>query len=309
MLPKYMLVAFGNPVFDIIETPYIRTNGRVLSGCSINAALAVGKLGGKAIVIGSVGDDYRDKMLDKLGEYGVEAYVLPSRETGGFYLKYIDESMNDRTLRVIGHAEKIRIDGIPEEILDDSECILFGPILDELSVDMARGIANNSDDKLVIVDPQGFIRIREGDNIRRVYNPDIKKVIDVSDVFKPNEHEAEVIFGDMSPIKIAKKIVDYGAEIGIVTLAEKGSIIAFSGKVYKILAYKTIAKDPTGCGDVYAGGFVYKYLKSNDAVEAAAFASAVASFMVETTGPDFKIDRKELARRFEWIYERVERVE
>jgi len=41
----YDLVAIGNPVYDEIITPYVRTEGRVLSGCSTNACLAAKKLG------------------------------------------------------------------------------------------------------------------------------------------------------------------------------------------------------------------------------------------------------------------------
>ncbi len=308
-LAKYIMMALGNPVFDIIETPYVKTDGRVLSGCSVNAALAVGKLGGNAIIVGCVGEDFREYMLQKLREYGVNAYVFPSYESGGFHLRYIDATMNDRTLRIIGRAGRIKLEAIPSDLLGESESILFGPILDELDIDSVVKLARDAKDKFLVVDPQGFIRECRGDDIVRVNNPRIREIIEVTDVFKPNEHEAEVIFGDMNPIKIAKRILKYGASVGIVTLAERGSIVAFDDKVYRILAYRTSARDPTGCGDVYAGALMYYYVRHGNILEAAAFASAAASFMVESTGPDFMINKKELDKRFEWILERVERVE
>jgi len=302
-------MALGNPVFDIIETPFIRTNGRVLSGCSVNAALTVGKLGGSAIVVGSVGCDYREYMLKKLGQYGVNAYVLPSEESGGFHLRYIDETMNDRTLRLLGRANKIDLENLPSDIIDNVDSILFGPILDELDIDSVIKLSRERGDKLLVVDPQGFIRKCRGEDIIRVNNPRIREIIKVTHIFKPNEHEAEVIFGKADPVRIAKRILRYGAKVGIVTLAERGSVIAFDRGVYSIPAYKTTARDPTGCGDVYAGGLIYYHNKYGDMLEASAFASAVASFMVETTGPDFEINRKELDRRFEWILENIKRVD
>ncbi|MEX0569362.1 MAG: ribokinase, partial [Candidatus Njordarchaeota archaeon] len=75
-MSTYIMAALGNPVFDIIETPYIRTNGRVLSGCSVNAALTIGKLGGKSIVIGTVGADYHEEMINKLKQYNVDSFTL-----------------------------------------------------------------------------------------------------------------------------------------------------------------------------------------------------------------------------------------
>ncbi len=304
---KYLMVAFGNPVFDIIETPFIKTNGRVLSGCSINAALTVAKLGGKAAVVGTIGRDFTKKLMDKLSEYSVDFFIQESRDTGGFYLKYLNRRMDDRILRVLGHAERIDIQKVPKEAFRDTKSILIGPILDELDVYSIREIVDNCD-CIIAVDPQGFVREIDGDRIRRVSREWIKEVIKISHIFKPNEHEAEVIFGSIPPEKIAKKITRYGAQIGIVTLAERGSIISTNDNIYHIPAYNTIARDPTGCGDVYIGGFIYYLLKYDEPIEAAAFASAAASFMVETTGPDFKIPNKDINMRFRWILERVRKV-
>ena len=305
---KYMMIGLGNPVFDIIETPYVRTDGRVLSGCSVNAALTIGKLGGSAIVVGAVGVDYKSLFLSKLSEYGVDAYPLDSKETGGFYLKYLDERMDDRILRVIGHADRISVDDVPTRLLGNADSILVGPILDEIDTSLVRYLSR-SFSGILVVDPQGFVRRRNGDIIERVANPQIREIISLSDVFKPNEHEAHVIFGSVDPVRVAYRITKLGAKIGIVTLAERGSVISFGGKTYRIPAYTTRMRDPTGCGDVYAGGFIYHYLKTEDPVESAAFASAVASFMVESVGPDFMLDGEAVMERFGWIMKRVRRVD
>ncbi len=304
---RYTLVAIGNPVFDIIETPYIKTTGRVLSGCSVNAALTVGKLGGKALIIGSIGEDYKYKAESKLRKYGIDAIFLESVETGGFHLIYLDEKMNDRILKIIGLAADIKLNNELRELISQGDSILLGPILGEISVDMALSISNLSDG-LIIVDPQGFVRKIEENIVKRVNNPRILEIIRISDVFKPNEHEAETIFGERSPVWIARKIVSLGARIGIVTLAERGSVVATSEGVYRIPAFKTVARDPTGCGDVYGGAFAFYYLKHEDPIEAAVFASATASFMVETTGPDFNIDKSELNERFDILIDMVEKI-
>jgi len=308
-MSTYIMAALGNPVFDIIETPYIRTNGRVLSGCSVNAALTIGKLGGKSIVIGTVGADYHEEMINKLKQYNVDSFTLLSKQTGGFFLRYLDSSMNDRLLKILGHADKIDIKKIPTEILEKSKSFLFGPILDELNLRSVEYIANKYKEKLIIVDPQGFIRVIDGNVIRREYTPDILDIIRLSDIFKPNEHEAEVIFGDMPFEKAVRKITKLGADTGIITLAERGALVSFDNKVFKVPAFSTVARDPTGCGDVFAGAFTYYMLKYNDPLESTAFACATASFMVETTGPDFDIRKKDLDERFNTILNDIKKVD
>lgn len=313
MMVKYTLAAIGNPVLDVIETPFVKTDSRVLSGCSTNAGLAVSKLGGESIIIGTIGRDFRKYAEQKLSEYNVKFLFYESRETGGFYLKYIDERMNDRILEVIGRADPIDIEKIPRDTLLGSRSILLGPILDEISVadsiKLIRELRSEGYDGVTLVDPQGYIRVLEERTVRRVNNPALFDLIGVVDVFKPNEHEAKTIFGTEDPVKAVKKMTELGAKIGIVTLAERGSVICFDDKVYGIPAYRTIEKDPTGCGDVYGGSFLYYYLKHNDPLEAAVFASAAASFMVESVGPDFNLDFKKVFQRFEALIDKIKRLE
>jgi len=302
------IVAIGNPVFDIIETPFIKTNGRVLSGCSTNAALTYAKLGGKAILIGKVGDDFKLKLIETTKKYGVEVIALKSRNSGGFYLKYLDEKMEDRELYVLGVADPINFNELPSFAFE-SQGIIIGPILNEISHEFMVNLANNHNDGLILVDPQGFLRKLNGEKVVH-FRPDyITDIIRLSHVFKPNEKEAKIIFPSLSPEKIALKISNINNAVGIVTLAHKGSVVAFMNKVYHIPAFRTVERDPTGCGDVYAGAFMYYYLRTDNPIEAAAFASAAASFMVETTGPDFKLPFRELEHRFEKILNDIKRLD
>ncbi len=303
------LTAIGNPVFDIIETPYVKTLGRVLSGCSTNACLAFSKLGGRSALVGRVSKDFYNKLLSKAGEYGIHAYPLYSDESGGFHLVYHDSRMTDRTLKVLGIAGSISYSEFPRELLR-SELFIIAPILGEVDYQFVRNLRGDiGQEKLILVDPQGLIREIEQGVVVRKPREDAYKVLSISDVFKPNEHECEVLFPGLHPSKAAVKIVNRGSKVGIVTVADRGSYVAWENKLYHVPAYKTVERDPTGCGDVYIGAYAYKYLQTRDPLVSSAYASAAASFMVESVGPDFPLPRKIVEERFQWIYDRVKRVE
>ena len=302
------LVAIGNPVLDIIETPYVKTKERVLSGCSTNAALAFSKLGGKSALIGKANREDKRKIVETLRKYGVKAHILPSRETGGFHLRYLDRRMNSRELSILGIADTINIDEIERDFLKANGYVI-APILREINAEFVKKLREEvGKNALIFVDPQGMIRTVKNGRVVRQPLEDAYLAVRYVDVFKPNEHEAETLFPRVPPQIVARKITEMGCPVGIVTVAERGSYISYNGKTYFIPSYRTREKDPTGCGDVYIGAFAYEYLKTEDPLVSAAYASAVASFMVESVGPGFKIGKREVEERFQVVYEGVRRV-
>jgi sugar/nucleoside kinase (ribokinase family) len=152
---KFDLVGIGNPVYDMIITPSVKTDGRVLSGCSTNACLAAKRLGMKRVgLIGCIGPDYAERFSDDMSNYGVEVASTRCEETGGFRLIYDDHG--DRTLDVIGVAGKIDPKDLPDEFLS-SRFILVGPILEEVGLDLVKFL-RSATSALLFLDPQGMVR-------------------------------------------------------------------------------------------------------------------------------------------------------
>jgi sugar/nucleoside kinase (ribokinase family) len=96
-----------------------------------------------------------------------------------------------------------------------------------------------------------------------------------------------------------------GARVPIITLAERGSLLLDGKRLHRIPAYPTEAVDPTGAGDVYGGSFITEFQRCGELVEAALFASAAASIMVEQVGPNFRLSRKEVEERRDAIRDRL----
>jgi sugar/nucleoside kinase (ribokinase family) len=289
------ILAFGNPVFDIIMTPVVNRKDRVLSGCSTNACLAASKLGVPSFLVGTVGLDLHDRLEQELDHWGIGHQLYSSKQTGGFSLLY-DESGN-RELTVLGIADSIPVnaDGVT-----DAGFILLGPILGEIPVELVKNIKEMTNAP-ILLDPQGLLRSVKDGQVRHELTDEFVAIARLSTVIKANELETQVVTGinpRKDPQAAAKALHDFGCQIAVVTLAEAGSIIYNGRDYYPIPPYVTHAIDPTGAGDTYAAGFMIRSLEASGDMNAiGCFASAVASIMVENSGPEFKLTRAEVDRR------------
>jgi sugar/nucleoside kinase (ribokinase family) len=295
------LVGFGNPVYDNIVTPETKTDGRVLSGCSTNACLAAKRLGmSKVGLVGSMGKDFADRFQSDMKRYGIEAQMdFESKETGGFHLIY--DKTGDRTLDVIGVAEKISPKNIPDIFLQ-SRYFLIGPILGEVTLELIE-LLRSSTSGIIFLDPQGLIRVigQDGRIVHKCDHEVFGKIARQVDFIKPNEHESETITDECDPVNALKSLQRLSEAVPIVTLAERGSLIMSKDELIRVPAYRTRAIDPTGAGDVYGGSFITEYDRTGSLTEAALFASAAASMMVEQVGPDFKMTLQGVQERKEAI--------
>jgi sugar/nucleoside kinase (ribokinase family) len=283
-----MITAIGNPVYDYIKTQKVETPGRVLSGCSTNAALALSKMGEKVHLVGAVGEDFADKFAADLKRFNIDHTLLPSKQTGGFSLVYYD-NFGNRTLDLLGRADNI--EKVSPELYADSKAVLIGPILGEVSFDMIAEIRREFGG-LFFCDPQGLLRGAHDDGRIFHHKPQgIERALAHFDIVKPNELEGKVLTGidcRENPYEAAKIIKSWGPNIVIVTLAELGSVIYDGHEFIDIPPYEIDLVDATGAGDTYMAGFTFEYLKSGgDLRRAGCYASCTSSIMIENVGPDF----------------------
>lgn len=293
-----MITAIGNPVYDYIKTKKVEPEGRVLSGCSTNAALALAKMGADVRLVGAIGDDYAEHFKSALSTLGVEYRIVPSDETGGFSLIYYDD-FGTRTLDLLGRAADIG--EIKLSWYADSEAVLVGPILGEVSFDTVRQI-RQSFDGLFFCDPQGLIR--GADENGRIYHEKcegIEETLGAFDIVKPNELEGQILTGidcRHDPYEAARIIKSWGPKIVIVTLAELGSIVYDGVNFIDIPPFGIDLIDSTGAGDTYMAGFTFEYLKTGgDLRRAGCYASCTSSVMIENSGPDFSMTEGMIRKR------------
>jgi fructokinase len=291
-----MIVAFGNPVYDYIQTPVITTGERVLSGCSTNGCLALARLGCATALVGRVGPDYYERFMSDAQRYGVQPYIQLCEQSGGFGLVY--DARGDRTLDVLGVAAPI--DHVPAACAN-AQAIIVGPILQETPVQLIERIRAASSAPLFL-DPQGLLRrIGEAGRIEHFCPPELAQIAPLCRVIKANELETLLITGvdpRVDGLGAVRRLKALGCDIAIVTLAEAGSLIDDGVRQLVIPAYPTDARDPTGAGDTYMAGFIHAYLRdSEDLYGAGCVGAATASIWIEHTGPEAPITSSEVEQR------------
>lgn len=102
------------------------------------------------------------------------------------------------------------------------------------------------------------------------------------DIVFANEEEAKAFTG-MDPEQALEEI-SKSAELVVVKIGSKGSLVKTGGKKYMVEAIKTDVVDTTGAGDLYAAGFIYALINNMKMEQAAYIGSLLASNVIENIG-------------------------
>jgi ribokinase len=139
------------------------------------------------------------------------------------------------------------------------------------------------------------VRFAKQRGIRCIVNPAPAQPVDLAalagvDYFVPNETEAETITG--MPVRsvedakaCAMHLVRQGMPRVIITLGEKGALIAHEGGVEIIEPHRVVSKDTSGAGDAFVGSFAVflgEGMSERDAIARANLYAALSTTGVGT---------------------------
>jgi sugar/nucleoside kinase (ribokinase family) len=295
------LVAIGNPVYDFISTPTTKSDRPTLSGCSTNVCFAAKRLGIKNVtLVGNVGADFSDDFHTTMRRHGISVINTGTTDrTTGFSIRNYENG--ERSLRLISDAGRIPVTRVWSEC-QDTRHLMLGPVFREIDIPEITRLIEPSR-SLVFLDPQGLLRQvgKDGEVKHFCEREQFKKLVELVDFVKPNALEAQVITGLQNHVESAKKLVEWGAETAIVTLGADGSLVCDGSKCFHVPAFETVAVDPTGAGEFYAGAFLAEFSRTGDLRSACLYASAAASIMVEIPRPDFPLTDAEVRTRTQLV--------
>ncbi len=118
---------------------------------------------------------------------------------------------------------------------------------------------------------------------RNVTSDEIRTLLELTPVFLPSEEDMVRMFGTTDLDRILEQLASVRPPVVVAKLGRQGSIVydTHSERRLHVPVYPTQAKDPTGAGDAYCGGFLAGWTETGDVFEAALWATVSASFVVE----------------------------
>jgi len=253
-------------------------------------------------LVGNIGADFSDDFHIVMEHYGVEVIDTGTTDrTTGFSIR--NDEGGGRTLRLISDAGRIPVTHAWSEC-QDTRNLLLGPVFREIDIPEIIGLIESSRSR-IFLDPQGLLRrLRKNGEVEHFCEREqFKKLVELVDFVKPNALEAQAITGLRNQEESAKKLVEWGAKTAIITLGANGSLVCDGSTCFHVPAFETMAVDPTGAGEFYAGAFLAEFSRTGNLRSACIYASAAASIMVETLRPDFRLTEAEVRRRTKLIGE------
>ncbi|MDO8463760.1 MAG: carbohydrate kinase family protein [Gallionella sp.] len=244
---------------------------REYGGCAGNIAYNMHLLGGKPLIMATVGDDFAPyaTRMEKLGLSQQHIRHVPGSFTGQAFIT---------------------------TDLDDNQITAFHP--GAMGMSHLNHVAEAKEVSLGIVSPDG----RDGmmqhaeefaeAGIPFVFDPgqgmpmfsgnELLRFIEQADYVTANDYEAKLLQD-----KTGKKLDEIAKRVRalIVTLGPDGSLIYADGKQIAIPTPKPVALvDPTGCGDAYRAGLLFGIQKGWDWDTTGRLASLMGALKIASRG-------------------------
>ena len=220
-------------------------------GKGANQAVAAKYCGAKVQMVARVGDDlFGPATIKNFKSLGIGARNVKTVKgvSSGVAPIFVEKNGQNRIIVVKGANDKLTAKGVNQAAsrLKRADIIIL-----QFEIPLATVYHT--------------VRFARRNKIRCIVNPapalpaDLKQLANV-DYFIPNETEAATITGKpVETVDQAKACAEYLLEQGIrrviITLGEKGALLAGSEGMELIPSYKVNTKDTTGAGDAFIGSF------------------------------------------------------
>lgn len=277
---------------------------RSLGGTVTFGSLASLRHGARPHIISKVGTDFPDEYLMFLARNSIDiSGVAISRFLPTTKFKLVYRGSGERDLYLLSRCEDILSGDVPLGRIKGG-IVVIGSLMGEIPPSVVQEVSEVA--SLVVTDIQGYVRRQLSDKrIVLTSSPEARLVISLSDIVHAEVSEAKAIYGNLDPQDLAKKIVNEGAGISLVTLGADGAYIATKQKAFFVPSIPTRVVDRTGAGDVFTTVFAIEYQRTGDVREASAYATAAVSFLIEKPGLDGLRDRWEVRKRAEKLMEKI----
>jgi sugar/nucleoside kinase (ribokinase family) len=250
----------------------IATGGGVYFG-----SMALRRLGVDVAVVTRLHpDDYG--LLEDMKLAGVQVFATAAPETSGIANYYNSADMERRICKPLGFAGAFGTEELPE--VEARIYVVASIIAGEVELPLLKELARRGP---VAIDVQGFVRVREGDDL--VFRPwsDMAEGLAHVTYLKTDRAEAELLTGE-SDLRIAARCLAEFGPSEIVITESSGVTVYSGGEFYYGLFTPTSLRGRTGRGDTCFSTYLGMRL-TDPADQAARVAGAVTTLKQERPGP------------------------
>lgn len=240
-------------------------------GKGANQAVAAARLGGDVTMFGCVGDDpFGQRLLDNLRKNGVNTDFVRTVSGISSGIAMITVAQGDNSIVVIPGANGCVT---PEYLEEGKDALLKADIF---------VVQNEIPQQTVLA--VGELARKNGKAL--IYNPAPampidRDVLETVTYLTPNEHEADLLFPEISGTDAQLKAMEGRL---IITLGAEGAAALVDGQTRKIPTRKARVVDTTGAGDTFNGALAYAIANDFSLERAISFANVAASLSTEGYG-------------------------
>uniref|UniRef100_A0A7J3MY28 Carbohydrate kinase family protein n=1 Tax=Ignisphaera aggregans TaxID=334771 RepID=A0A7J3MY28_9CREN len=318
------LMFIGASICDIIlVTPYLSKPGDIvyldkgitisIGGHPCNISIDLVKLGYKPsdiYIVSAIGEDFCGKFIEEnLRNFSLNLKLFKISRVGSNKNIILVVDGEDRRFHAeVGASMYLPLEDVINYIVEVKPRLLhIAPgLLGDIDTHLSTVLSIAKD-----IDAVTFIDI----GVAKPYGKEdwgfLLESLKYVDILHCSRYELKNIFGTEDIYTNIRNILERGVKMVIVTDGEKGAYIAKDGYVLYQRAFKVNAVDPTGAGDAFQAGFLYKlielvknrldedYINSigyDELVEILTYAQAVGAICVTEPGTTTAIARENVER-------------
>jgi sugar/nucleoside kinase (ribokinase family) len=275
----------GPNEFDVVMIGHLAKDQNIVDGQARTesgggvyfGSVALKRLGVKVAVVTRLHPDDFPR-LEELKQEGIPIFATPAPQTSGIANFYNSADMERRICKPLGFAGPFQPQDLPD--VSAQVYMIASIIAGEVELPLLKQIAAHG---LVGLDVQGFVRVRQGDDLVFRYWADMREGLAHVTYLKVDRAEAELLTGQADLHEAARQLADYGPREIVVTQSSGVTVYA-EGRFFTAPFTPRSLDGRTGRGDTCFAIYIGKRLTSSPDV-ACKWAAAITTLKQEKPGP------------------------